>query len=65
MNQFVILTDINTKQILNHTELLFHSNTLIRSNSHSSNSNITLRSRSHTTPNLNESREKQNYKILI
>jgi len=52
MNQFVILTNISTQQILNHTELQFHSSTLIRSNSHSSNSNITLRSKSYTTPNL-------------
>jgi len=65
MNQFVIQTDISTQQILNHTELQFHSGTLIKSNSHSSNSNITLRSGSHITSNLNESREEHNYKILI
>jgi len=68
MNQFVIQTDrsfSSTQQIHNHTDLQFHSNTLIRSNSHSSNNNITLRSESHTNPNLNESREEQNYKIQI
>jgi len=68
MNQFVIQTDrsfSSTQQIHNHTDLQFHNSTLIRSNSHSCNSNITLRSESHTNPNLNESREEQNYKIQI
>jgi len=40
MNQFVILTDISTQQILNHTELQFHNNTLIRSGSLCFNSSI-------------------------
>jgi len=60
MNQFVIQTNrslSNTQQIHNHTDLEFHCSTLSRWNSHSSNSNITLRSESHTNPNLNESRE--------
>jgi len=66
MNQFVIQTDrsfSNTQQIHNHTDLQFHSSTLSISNSHSFNSNITLKTESHKIPNLNESREEQNYKI--
>jgi len=68
MNQFVIQIDrsfSSTHQIHNHTDLQFHSSTLIRSNSHISNSNITLKSESHTNPNLNESREEQNHKVQI
>jgi len=42
MNQFVILTDISTQQILNHTELQFQSSPLSRSSLHSFNNNIHL-----------------------
>jgi len=40
MNQFVIKTDISTQQILNHTELQFHSSTLSKSSLHSFNNKI-------------------------
>jgi len=68
MNQFVIQTDrsfSSTQQIHNSTDLQFQSSTLIRLNSHSSNSNITLKSESRTNPNLNESSEEQNHKVQI
>ena len=64
MNQFVILTDISTQQILNHTELQFHSSTLNRLISHSFSA-IYTQNRNTQKLNLNESREEQYYKILI
>jgi len=64
MNQFVLQEDRDF-QIAHTTDSQSHSNTLCKSSSHSFKSNITLRIESHKIPNINESKEEQNYKIPI
>jgi len=67
MNQFVLQADSDFQTAHSRFTIThqIHNNTLSRSSSHSFNSNITLRTESHKIPNLNESKEEQNYKIQI
>ena len=67
MNQFLVQADrtfqtAHSRFTITHQ---IHNNTLSKSSSHSFNSNITLRTEWHKNPNLNESKEEQDYKIQI